>query len=87
MKAECIVTGGKQKHKCLEYWNPSLHEAWGPVYFRVNTHRIYMDRDYVKFTQDKIYSDWCRLQYINFHPLSTASKFFLKTNQDKNFTG
>ena len=25
-------------------------------------------------TQNKIYSDWCRLQYNNFHPLSTASK-------------
>ena len=40
----------------------------------MNTHRIYLDPGYVEFIQDKIYSDRCRLQYNNFHPLSTASK-------------
>ena len=50
-------TGGKQKHKCLVDWNLSLHEARGPVHTRVNTHRIYIDPDYVEFTQDNIYSD------------------------------
>ena len=45
-------------------------DSFSPVY----THRIYIDPDYVEFTQDKIYSDCCRLQYNNLHPLSTASK-------------
>ena len=57
--------------RSLVYWNPSLHEALGPVY---TTHRIYIGLDYVEFTQDKIYSDWCRLQYNSFHLLSTAPK-------------
>ena len=40
-----------------------------PMYW---THII--QGDYVEFTQDTIYSDWCRLKYKNFHPSSTASK-------------
>ena len=39
------------------YWTPTLHEAQGPVYKRVNIHRIYIDPDYVEFSQDKIYSN------------------------------
>ena len=49
----CIVTGGKQMSGIL---NPSLHGASGLVYTRVNTHRIYIDPDYVKFTKVKTFT-------------------------------
>ena len=37
----------------------------GPVYTRVNGHRIYIDPDYVEFTQCKICSDSERLHNTN----------------------
>ena len=34
-----------------------LHDRVSTVYVRLNMHRIYIELDYVEFTQGKIYSD------------------------------
>ena len=53
MKAECTVTGGKQIFGILKSITArSLRSG----YIRVNTHRIYIDPDYVKFTKDKTFT-------------------------------
>ena len=60
MKAECIVTGGKQMSGILK--SITARSVSDLVYTRVNTHLIYIDPDYtwnlprIKFTRIEIVS-------------------------------